>query len=63
VGAKRTKVWQRSLGNWFALFLRLGAGNSGSSAPSKVASRTPEWLPGVREAADHEDHAGGHWAD
>jgi len=27
--------------------------------PLPSAARTPEWLPGVREAADHEDHAGG----
>jgi len=31
--------------------------------PQPSAARTPEWLPGVRAAADHADHAGGHWAD
>jgi hypothetical protein len=30
--------------------------------PCPLPARTPEWLPGVRRAADHE-HAGGHWAD
>jgi hypothetical protein len=30
--------------------------------PQPSAARTPEWLPGVRDAADHE-RAGGHWAD
>ena len=27
------------------------------------AARTPEWLPGVRDGADHADPAGAHWAD
>jgi hypothetical protein len=31
--------------------------------PQPSAARTPAWLPGVRAAADHGDHAGGHWAD
>ena len=31
--------------------------------PQPSAARTPEWLPGVRAAADREDHAGAHWAD
>jgi hypothetical protein len=31
--------------------------------PQPSAARTPEWLPGVREAADHEHDGGGHWAD
>ena len=31
--------------------------------PQPSAARTPEWLPGVRAAADHADPAGGHWAD
>jgi hypothetical protein len=31
--------------------------------PRPSAARTPAWLPGVRAAADHADHAGGHWAD
>ena len=31
--------------------------------PRPSPARTPAWLPGVRAAADHEDHAGGHWAD
>ena len=31
--------------------------------PQPSAARTPEWLPGVRAAADDEDHAAGHWAD
>ena len=31
--------------------------------PRPSPARTPEWLPGVRTAADHEDHAGGHWPD
>ena len=31
--------------------------------PQPAAARTPAWLPGVRDAADHADHAGGHWAD
>ena len=31
--------------------------------PQPSATRTPAWLPGVRAAADNEDHAGGHWAD
>jgi hypothetical protein len=26
-------------------------------------ARTPEWLPGVRRAADHEHDTGGYWAD
>jgi hypothetical protein len=30
--------------------------------PCPSPARTPEWLPGVRRAADHE-HAGGHWPD
>ena len=30
--------------------------------PPPSAARTPAWLPGVRNRADHE-HAGGHWAD
>jgi hypothetical protein len=29
--------------------------------PCPSPARTPAWLPGVRAAADHEDHAGGHW--
>ena len=31
--------------------------------PQPSAPRAPAWLPGVREAADHEPDAGGHWAD
>jgi hypothetical protein len=31
--------------------------------PQPSAARTPAWLPSVREAADHEPDAGGHWAD
>jgi hypothetical protein len=31
--------------------------------PQPSAARTPAWLPGVRERADHQSHAGGHWAD
>ena len=31
--------------------------------PRPSAARTPEWLPGVREAADHQDDTGGQWAD
>jgi hypothetical protein len=31
--------------------------------PRPSAARTPAWLPGVRAAADHAEHAGGHWAD
>jgi hypothetical protein len=31
--------------------------------PQPSAARTPAWLPGVRDQAGHEDHAGGHWAD
>src|SRR5512139_2115262 len=31
--------------------------------PPPSAARTPAWLPGVRERADHEPDAGGHWAD
>jgi hypothetical protein len=34
----------------------------GRSGDCRDPSRTPEWLPGVRRAADHEDD-GGHWAD
>ena len=34
-----------------------------AAPPQPSAARTPVWLPGVRAAADHEDHAGGHWAD
>ena len=30
--------------------------------PCPSPARTPEWLPGVRRAADHEHDAGGHWA-
>jgi len=29
--------------------------------PRPSPARTPAWLPGVRDAADHEDHAGSHW--
>ena len=31
--------------------------------PRPSPARTPAWLPGVRERADHEDDTGGHWAD
>jgi len=31
--------------------------------PRLSAARTPGWLPGVRRAADHENDAGGSWAD
>jgi len=31
--------------------------------PQPSAARTPEWLPGVREAADHERAAAGDVAD
>jgi hypothetical protein len=31
--------------------------------PHPSPARTPAWLPGVREAADHEPDAGGHGAD
>ena len=31
--------------------------------PCPSPARTPEWLPGVRRAADHEYDTGGHWAD
>ncbi len=31
--------------------------------PRPSPARTPAWLPGVRNAADHEDGVGGHWAD
>jgi hypothetical protein len=31
--------------------------------PCPSPARTPEWLPGVRRAADHDHDAGGHWAD
>jgi hypothetical protein len=31
--------------------------------PCPSPARTPEWLPDVRRAADHEHDAGGHWAD
>ena len=31
--------------------------------PQPSAARTPAWLPGVRDRADHEPDAGGHWAD
>ena len=34
-----------------------------AAPPCPSPARTPEWLPGVRATADHEDHAGGHWAD
>jgi hypothetical protein len=30
--------------------------------PQLAAARTPAWLPGVRDAADPEPDAGGHWA-
>jgi hypothetical protein len=31
--------------------------------PRPSAARTPEWLPGVRAGADHQDDTGGQWAD
>ena len=31
--------------------------------PPPSAARTPAWLPGVRDRADPEPDAGGHWAD
>ena len=31
--------------------------------PQPSAARTPAWLPGVRNGADHEHDAGGQWAD
>ena len=31
--------------------------------PQPSAARTPAWLPGVRNGADHEHDAGGPWAD
>ena len=31
--------------------------------PQPSPARTPAWLAGVREAADHEPAAGGHWSD
>jgi hypothetical protein len=31
--------------------------------PQPSAARTPAWLPGVRDRADHQYDAGGHWAD
>ena len=31
--------------------------------PCPSPAHTPAWLPGVRERADHEPAAGGHWAD
>jgi hypothetical protein len=31
--------------------------------PCPSPARTTEWLPGVRDRADHADQTGGHWAD
>ena len=31
--------------------------------PQPAAARTPAWLPGVRNGAECEHDAGGHWAD
>jgi hypothetical protein len=34
-----------------------------AALPQPSAARTPAWLPGVRNGADHQSDAGGHWAD
>jgi hypothetical protein len=34
-----------------------------AALPQPSAARTLAWLPGVRNGADHQSDAGGHWAD